>query len=150
MRNWTSPQPFGRSRRSARLIRALGASISRTAPTLRRRQHALPTGSWHQQGKSVEVEVRSGVCFERRAAANFYLPHPQLAPWVEAFLCELSAFPRVMHDDWLHAWTGAGGAERRWHRRSPHAHLCTASGTVLDPSAGVAAIVGSVSVLTAQ
>ena len=40
-------------------------------------------------------------------AGNFYLPHPQLAPWVEAFLCELSAFPRGKHDDWLHAWTQA-------------------------------------------
>ena len=39
------------------------------------------------------------------AAGNWYLPHPQLAPWVEAFLFEPSAFPRGKYDDWLDAWT---------------------------------------------
>jgi predicted phage terminase large subunit-like protein len=40
-------------------------------------------------------------------AGNWYLPHPQLAPWVDAFLFELGAFPRGKHDDWVDAWSQA-------------------------------------------
>jgi predicted phage terminase large subunit-like protein len=38
-------------------------------------------------------------------AGNWYLPHPQLASWVDAFLFELSAFPRGKHDDLMIGWT---------------------------------------------
>ena len=32
-------------------------------------------------------------------ATNWYLPHPQAAPWVNEFLFELSSFPRGKFDD---------------------------------------------------
>ena len=40
-------------------------------------------------------------------AGNWYLPHPQIAPWTDQFLFELSAFPRGKNDDWVDAWTQA-------------------------------------------
>jgi predicted phage terminase large subunit-like protein len=38
-------------------------------------------------------------------AGNWYLPHPQVAPWVDEFLFEVSSFPRGKHDDWVDAWS---------------------------------------------
>jgi phage terminase large subunit-like protein len=38
-------------------------------------------------------------------AGNWYLPHPQLAPWVNEFLFELSSFPLGKFDDWVDAWS---------------------------------------------
>jgi phage terminase large subunit-like protein len=35
--------------------------------------------------------------------------HPQVAPWVDEFLFELSAFPRGKHDDWVDCWLQAAG-----------------------------------------
>lgn len=32
-------------------------------------------------------------------AGNVYLPHPRIAPWVDAYLAELSIFPAGRHDD---------------------------------------------------
>jgi predicted phage terminase large subunit-like protein len=48
------------------------------------------------------------------AAAQFnggdwYLPHPQIASWVDEFLFEASSFPRSKHDDWVDAWSQAAG-----------------------------------------
>ena len=40
-------------------------------------------------------------------AGNWHLPDPQIAPWVNEFLFEASAFPRGKHDDRLDAWTQA-------------------------------------------
>ena len=42
-------------------------------------------------------------------AGNWYLPHPQVAPWVNEFLFELSSFPRGKFDDWVDAWSQAAG-----------------------------------------
>jgi predicted phage terminase large subunit-like protein len=42
-------------------------------------------------------------------AGNWYLPHPQLASWVDEFLFELSGFPRGKFDDWVDAWSQAVG-----------------------------------------
>jgi predicted phage terminase large subunit-like protein len=40
-------------------------------------------------------------------AGNVYLPHPALAPWVEAFLEECAGFPHAAHDDQVDAMTQA-------------------------------------------
>jgi predicted phage terminase large subunit-like protein len=42
-------------------------------------------------------------------AGNWYLPHPQVAPWVNDFLFEASSFPRGKHDDWVDAWSQRAG-----------------------------------------
>jgi predicted phage terminase large subunit-like protein len=42
-------------------------------------------------------------------ARNWFLPHPQIAPWVNEFLFELSSFPRGKFDDWVDAWSQAAG-----------------------------------------
>lgn len=38
-------------------------------------------------------------------AGNVWLPHPQIAPWVDAFLHELVTFPNATHDDDVDAFT---------------------------------------------
>jgi predicted phage terminase large subunit-like protein len=40
-------------------------------------------------------------------AGNIYLPHPAIAPWVEAFMEELAVFPHGRHDDQVDAMTQA-------------------------------------------
>lgn len=40
-------------------------------------------------------------------AGNIYLPHPQYAPWVHAFIEECAAFPNGAHDDQVDAMTQA-------------------------------------------
>ena len=41
---------------------------------------------------------------------NWYLPHPQLAPWVDGFINEFAAFPAGVNDDQVDAWSQ--GAKR--------------------------------------
>jgi predicted phage terminase large subunit-like protein len=38
-------------------------------------------------------------------AGNIYLPHPQMAPWVNDFIEECAAFPNGAHDDQVDAMT---------------------------------------------
>ena len=40
-------------------------------------------------------------------AGNCYLPHPQLAPWVNGFIDELANFPNATHDDRVDTWSQA-------------------------------------------
>ena len=40
-------------------------------------------------------------------AGNVYLPHPQLAPWVNDLIEECAAFPNGAHDDQVDAMTQA-------------------------------------------
>ena len=40
-------------------------------------------------------------------AGNVYLPHPQVAPWVDDFIEECAAFPNGAHDDQVDAMTQA-------------------------------------------
>ena len=40
-------------------------------------------------------------------AGNVFLPHPEIAPWVEDFIRELAAFPNGTHDDDVDACTQA-------------------------------------------
>jgi hypothetical protein len=37
------------------------------------------------------------------------LPHPQVAPWVDEFLFEASAFPCGKFDDWVDCWSQSVG-----------------------------------------
>jgi len=48
-------------------------------------------------------------------AGNVYLPHPAIAPWVEAFLEEAAAFPNGRHDDQVDAMTQALNRMRAMH-----------------------------------
>jgi predicted phage terminase large subunit-like protein len=45
-------------------------------------------------------------------AGHIYLPHPQWAPWVDAFIEECAAFPNGAHDDQVDAMTQVF---LRWH-----------------------------------
>lgn len=40
-------------------------------------------------------------------AGNCYLPHPQIAPWVETFINECATFPNGEYDDQVDAWSQA-------------------------------------------
>lgn len=44
-------------------------------------------------------EARAASSTARVEAGNWYLPHPQIAPWVNDFIKELAAFPTGSHDD---------------------------------------------------
>jgi predicted phage terminase large subunit-like protein len=50
----------------------------------------MPDGGKIARAQAVSPQVESG---------NVYLPHPAIAPWVEAFVDELAAFPNGKHDD---------------------------------------------------
>jgi predicted phage terminase large subunit-like protein len=71
----------------------------------------------------VEVNPEGGKVSRAAAAtpqlesANWHLPHPLLAPWVEAFIGECAAFPAGAHDDQVDAWSQ--GAKRLLHHRPP-------------------------------
>ncbi len=70
----------------------------------------------HEIAGFVEVNPEGGKVSRAAAASpqlesgNWYLPHPILAPWVEAFIGECAAFPRGAHDDQVDAWSQ--GAKR--------------------------------------
>jgi predicted phage terminase large subunit-like protein len=57
-----------------------------------------PAGGKTARAAAVCPHIESG---------NVYLPHPTLAPWVEAFIEECAAFPRGRHDDQVDAMTQA-------------------------------------------
>lgn len=50
-----------------------------------------------QGGKGSRVQAIS----PQVEAGNVYLPHPLIAPWVDAFLDQCAAFPNASHDDWV-------------------------------------------------
>ena len=70
----------------------------------------------HEIAGLVEVNPQGGKVSRAAGASpqlesgNWYLPHPMLAPWVEEFLGECSAFPAGAHDDQVDAWSQ--GAKR--------------------------------------
>ena len=43
--------------------------------------------------------VRAQACSAEVESGNVYMPHPAIAPWVEAFVEECSSFPNGPHDD---------------------------------------------------
>ena len=73
-------------------------------------------------GGFVEVNPEGGKVSRAAGASpqlesgNWYLPHPQLADWVEEFIGECAAFPAGAYDDQVDAWTQ--GANRLLHHRS--------------------------------
>ena len=62
-----------------------------------------PEGSKESRAHAVAPEIESG---------NVYLPHPQLHPWVKAFMDSCAAFPNAANDDDVDAATQA---LRRWN-----------------------------------
>ena len=70
----------------------------------------------HEIAGFVEVNPEGGKVSRASAASpqlesgTWYLPHPVLAPWVEAFIGECAAFPAGAHDDQVDAWSQ--GAKR--------------------------------------
>ena len=70
----------------------------------------------HEIAGFVEVNPEGGKVSRAAAASpqlesgNWYLPHPILAPWVEEFISECTAFPNGAYDDQVDAWSQ--GAKR--------------------------------------
>jgi len=70
----------------------------------------------HEIGGFVEVtpeggkESRAAAASPQLEAGNWYLPHPILKSWVEAFIGECAAFPNGANDDQVDAWSQ--GAKR--------------------------------------
>jgi phage terminase large subunit-like protein len=52
--------------------------------------HCLPRAAKWARDQAVSPQVES---------SNVYLPHPAIAPWVEAFVEECSTFPNGKYDD---------------------------------------------------
>ena len=67
----------------------------------------------HEVSGLIEVTPEGGKIARAHAvspqveAGNIYLPHPTIAPWVEAFLEEAAAFPNGRYDDQVDAMTQA-------------------------------------------
>jgi predicted phage terminase large subunit-like protein len=65
----------------------------------------------HQIAGFVEVNPEGGKISRAAAASaqlesgHWYLPHPQLAPWVDGFITECAAFPGSLNDDQVDAWS---------------------------------------------
>jgi hypothetical protein len=57
-----------------------------------------PEGGKIARAHAVSSQIESG---------NVYLPHPAIAPWVEAFIEEAAAFPSARNDDQVDAMTQA-------------------------------------------
>lgn len=57
-----------------------------------------PEGGKEARANAVTAEIESG---------NVYLPHPRLAPWVDAFIDECASFPAGKNDDQVDAMSQA-------------------------------------------
>lgn len=57
-----------------------------------------PEGGKVVRAHAVTAQIESG---------NVYLPHPRIAPWVDAFLTEATSFPNAKYDDQVDATTQA-------------------------------------------
>ena len=66
-----------------------------------------PEGGKVAMAAAVSPAIESG---------NVYLPHPQIAPWVEDFIEECASFPNGAHDDQVDA---ASQALLRWSVDEP-------------------------------
>lgn len=65
----------------------------------------------HEIGGFLEVNPEGGKVSRAAAASpqlesgNWFLPHPKIAPWVDAFISECAAFPAGVNDDQVDAWS---------------------------------------------
>lgn len=65
----------------------------------------------HEIGGFIEVNPEGGKVSRAAAASpqlesgNWFLPHPKIAPWVDAFITECAAFPAGVNDDQVDAWS---------------------------------------------
>jgi phage terminase large subunit-like protein len=59
---------------------------------------------------------RAAAASPQLESGNWYLPHPLLKQWVDAFIAECAAFPAGANDDQVDAWSQ--GAKRLLHFRA--------------------------------
>ncbi len=70
-----------------------------------------PQGSKEARAAAVSPDIEAG---------NVYLPHPEIAPWVDGFIDECAAFPASAHDDMVDGMTqallrfGPAGGRSAW------------------------------------
>jgi len=90
-----------------------------------------PSGSKIARAQAVSPQCESG---------NVYLPHPAIAPWIDAFIEECAAFPNGRNDDQVDAMTQAlnrmrksSGLDQEFIRAAFDATLSMSSGST-DPS----------------
>jgi predicted phage terminase large subunit-like protein len=73
-----------------------------------------PEGGKIARARAVSPQVESG---------NIYLPHPAIAPWIDAFIEEAAAFPNGRNDDQVDAMTQALNRLRSTTLTPPYATL---------------------------
>jgi len=59
------------------------------------------------KGVTGDKQARAAAYTHVVHAGNCYLPHPQIAPWVETFINECATFPNGEYDDQVDAWSQA-------------------------------------------
>ena len=85
-----SARGFARSRRTFRGHHRAADQQSQRARPGAAKPLGRPDGGKVARAQAVSPQVESG---------NVYLPHPAIAPWVEAFVEECSIFPNGKYDD---------------------------------------------------
>jgi predicted phage terminase large subunit-like protein len=75
-----------------------------------------PQGDKFSRAAAISPEVEAG---------NWYLPHPDDAPWVREFIEECVAFPNASHDDYVDAWSQAG---IRYQMRPTYGYIAKPAG----------------------
>jgi hypothetical protein len=101
----------GKARKSLR--RNMAADQDITWPAFTSDQHVTHepgTSEWQKQSQATAHPALNARYFSRLIRGNWYLPHPQLAPWVDGFINECAAFPAGVNDDQVDAWSQ--GAKR--------------------------------------
>ena len=68
-------------------------------------KHEIPGMRPH--GVKGEKQARAAAYSHLVSAGNVYLPHPSIAPWVNAFIDECATFPNASHDDQVDTWSQA-------------------------------------------
>jgi predicted phage terminase large subunit-like protein len=77
--------------------RANGAAVINTlSPRIAGINGVTPTRSKQDRVWAAAAQLNAG---------DWFLPHPQNAPWVNDFLFEASAFPNSKFDDWVDSWS---------------------------------------------
>lgn len=59
---------------------------------------------------------RASASQPEQVAGDWYLPHPDIFPWVNEFISECADFPNGAHDDQVDFWSqGAGEVRKKWN-----------------------------------